>query len=413
MYLLSYVFICLFLISSLAHAGAPSCPSIRSTQDLYDCIVKTHPAIKSAELSTEAAKSANDKITQLPNPELSLRSTQGQNAGENVGGTELGLSINITDTFLKRSSLGKLGRSEEKVLTVEAQEVEFQAKSQAIKSLYRYRQLVDELELVTEALETFKKIESQYRARRARGPEQNVTLNLVELAQGDYELRKNHLSAEKTEIEAGLKGMVGEKFELKKEWLPNLKKDWPQISQVEISKQTFELRKLEAEKEKSEAEKSMANADSWPKISAGPSIERSTNGPNQYTSYGINVTADLPIFSLNGSGRKLAEKNLIKSQYMYEYAMKKADLDKKLLLQRYSLAIESLKRSISNESLKKKHTQIDSLFRQGLTSGSIVIEAHRQISEFHRSQHEHEMEALESLMYLKVLSNREISEVLK
>lgn len=412
MYLLFYISIRTFVLSSAAFS-ATSCPSIKSTHELYECIVQSHPGIKGAELSAEAAKSANDKITQLPNPELSLKSTQGKNAGENMGGAELEISINLTDTFFKRSSLGKLGRSEEKFRTVEAQESEFQAKAQSIKNLYRYRQLVNELELLTEALETFKKIENQFRARKVRGPEQTVTLNLVELAQGDYQLRRNHLIAERTEIEVSLKGMFGEKFELKKEWLPEQKKQWPRVAFSEISKNTFELRKLEAEKEKAEAEKSIANAESWPKISAGPSIERVTEGPNQYTSYGVNLTVDLPVFSVNGGARNLAEKNLIKSQYMLDYEIKKADLDKRLLLQRYNLAIDSLKNSISNENLKKKHAQIDSLFKQGLTSGSTVIEAHRQISEFHKSEHEHEMEALETLMYLNILANKDISEVLK
>lgn len=410
---LLYVLICISLLSSLAQAEVSNCLSIKSVEGLYECIVINHPEIKSAELSVEAAKSANDKITQLPNPEVSISSMQGKNAGENEGSTELSLSINLTETLLKRAPLSKLGRAEEKVLIVDAQESVFRAKSQALKNLYRYRQVLDELELVMEALETFKKIENQFKARRARGPEQSVTLNLVELAQGDYELQRNHLNAEKTKIETEFKGVFGESFILKKEWLPKLKKNWPPMTGTELSKQTFEVRKFEAEKEKAEAEKSIAMAESMPKIAAGPSMQRTTTGTAQYMSYGLNLTVDLPIFSLNGGGRRLAEKNLSKSQYTFEYAMKKADLEKKLLLQIYSAAVESLKKSITIESLKKKHDQIDSLFRQGLTAGPTVIEAHRQISEFHKSQHEHEMEALESLMYLNVLSNKEIGEVLK
>lgn len=413
MFALFYTLICIFFLSSFVSAEASNCLSIKAVENLYECIVKNHPEIKSAELSIDVAKSTSDKITQIPNPEVSINSVQGKNAGESEGSTELGLSINLTETFIKRVSLGRLGRAEEKVLIVNAQESVFQAKSQALKSLYRYRQVLDELELVTEALETFRKIENQFKARRVRGPEQSVTLNLVELAQGDYELQKNHLNIEKTKIETDFKGVFGDTFFLKKEWLPKLKKNWPQIKENELLKETFEVRKFEAEREKAEAEKSIATLDSFPKIAAGPSVQRTTTGSTQYMSYGFNLTVDVPIFSLNGGGRSLADKNLTKSQYTYEYAMRKADLEKKLLLQKYSSAIESLKKSISIESLKKKHDQIDSLFRQGLTSGPTVIEAHRQISEFHKSQHEHEMEALESLMYLNILSNKEISEVLK
>lgn len=413
MSVLFYTLICISLFSSLVQAEDLNCLPVKSVEGLYECIVKNHPEIKGAELSVEAAKSTKDKITQLPNPEVTLSSMQGKNAGESEGSTELGLSIDLTETIVKRASLGKLGRAEEKLLIVNAQESVFQAKAQALKSLYRYRQVIDELDLVTEALETFKKIENQFKARRVRGPEQTVTLNLVELAQGDYELQRNHLNAEKTKIETDFKGVFGEAFILKKEWLPKLKKNWPQISGNELLKETFEVRKFEAEKEKAEAEKSIATVDALPKIAAGPSVQRTTTGQTQYMSYGFNLTVGVPIFSLNGGGRSLAEKNLTRSKYTYEYALKKSDLEKKLLLQRYSSATESLKKAITLESLKKKHDQIDSLFRQGLAAGPTVIEAHRQISEFHKSQHEHEMEALESLMYLNVLSNKEMGEVLK
>ena len=403
----------MFASTTFAANSVPKCEPLKGTVDLYNCILKNHPDVKYAQLSVEAAQAVGDKLTQFPNPDLSLKSVNGKNAGENVGGTEVSLSLNLTDLLIKRPSLGKFGRAEEKVLTVEAQEKDFQARSKVILDLYRYRQLLDELELVAEALETFNKIENQFRSRRAMGPEQEITLNLVELAQGDYELRKNHLVTEKTSIEVGLKGIFGSDFELKKEWLPVLRKTWPEISAGQVSIQTFELRKIEAEKERAEAEKSIANAESWPQLSAGPVYERATEGPNQYSSYGVNVTVGLPIFSQNGGGRTLAEKNLIKSQYAYDYAFKKADLEIQLLLQKYRTSIESLKRSANKDSLNKKHTRIDNLFRQGLTAGGTVIEAHRQISEFIESQHEHEIVALETLMYLNTLSNKDISEVLK
>lgn len=404
-----------FLLASTTFAAnsAPSCGPLKGTIDLYNCILKNHPDVKYAQLSVEAARAVGDKLTQFPNPDLSLKSINGKNAGENVGSTEVSLSLNLTDLLIKRPSLGKFGRAEEKVLTVEAQEKDFQARSKVILDLYRYRQLLDELDLVTEALDTFKKIENQFRSRRAMGPEQEITLNLVELAQGDYELRKNHLVIQKTSIEVGLKGIFGSNFELKKEWLPVLRKTWPDLSASQVSIQTFEFRKIEAEKDRAEAEKNIANAESWPQLSAGPVYERSTDGTSQYSSYGVNVTVGLPIFSQNGGGRTLAEKNLIKSQYAYDYALKKADLELKLLQQKYQTAVESLKRSTNKESLTKKHAQIDNLFRQGLTSGGTVIEAHRQIAQFIESQHEHEIVALETLMYLNTLSNKDISEVLK
>lgn len=405
----------LALQGELLHAAdlSVSCRAIESTQDLYRCLLENHPQYQAAVLSYDVAKASREKIAQLSNPELSFKSVSGKNAGENMGATEVALAFDLTDLFIKRSALSQAGRSEEKFLTVEAQQEEFFSKVQVIRDLYRYRQLFDELDLANEALEAFKKIENQFRARRARGPDQDITLNLVELAQGDYQLKKNHLVVEKMELEAKYKGIFGEKFELKKNWLPSLKGVWPAIELSQISKKTFELQKAEAQYEKSEAEKNIAKADSWPKMTAGPVVERSTDGPTQYNSYGVNLSVSIPVFSQNGGARDLADKNSLKAQLMHEYALKKEELEKQLLIQKYQSAVESLKKSTSKESLQKKHTQIDGYFKQGLTSGTTVIEAHRQILAFTESQHEHEMVALETLMYVNLLSNKDVAEVLK
>ena len=402
-----------FTLLFVSTGFAKNCNLIQNTRELYECTLENHPDFKSAILTKESASASKDKATQWPNPELSVKSVTGENAGEKVGETEVNLTISISDLLIKRPALSKTGRAEEKVINVQAQEQEFKAKASVVKHLYRYRQLLNEVGLVDEAIATFGKLEQQFKSRRARGPEQNITLTLLELAQGDYQLRKNHLAVEKAEIEVKFKGIFGPKFELKNEILPQLKQIWPDINFALVSKDTLELRRLEAEKERFEAEKSLANAESWPKISAGPTAERSTEGSNQFNSYGFNLTVDIPIFSLNGGARDFAEKNMMKAQLQYEYALKKVDLERELLIQKYKSAVESLKRSTDAKSLKKKHAQIDSYFRQGLTSGSTVIEAHRQIAAFTESQHEHEMVALESLMYLNLLSDKDPSEVIK
>ena len=413
MRLLIYL-ILLMLIHQVVQANDVSdCKAVRDIMSLYNCLLENHPSVKTAQLSKEAAKASRDMLTQFPNPEVSVRTVKGDNAGENVGSTEVEVSIDLTELLVKRHALSSAGRSEEKLQSVNADEEIFRAKAQIIKDLFRYRQLLNEVPLTSEALETFGKIASQYRSRKARGPEQEITLNLVELAQGDYQLKKNHLAVEKTEIETRYKSVFGPSFQLRIDLLPALKKTWPEVTDSMVSLRTFNLRRAEAEKERADAEKRIAIANALPKIAAGPTYERVTEGPTQYNSSGFNVNVSVPIFSLNGGAREYAEKSRLKAQYAHEYALKSAELEKQLILQKYRSAVDSLKKTTSSENLNRKHDVIDSYFRRGLTSGSVVIEAHRQILEFTESQHEHETTALEALMYLNVLSGKDISEVLK
>lgn len=393
--------------------AADVCSTIKSTRDLYSCALEKDPEFKSSELTRRSANASRDALTKLPNPELGVKSITGKNAGETVGGTEVSLSLSLSELLVKRAALSKSGRAEERSMLIDANELEFRSKAKIIRDIYRYRQIQDELALADEALETYQKIERQFRSRRARGPEQEITLSLVDLAQGDYRLKRNHLAVELNEIELRFKGTLGQGFILKPEWLPKLKQNWPTIQILQVSKNTFELQKLEAEKAKSEAQKNLANAEAWPNISAGPVYQRDTEGPTQFTSTGFNVTVDIPILNWNGGARNLATNNLERAKYNYEFANRKAELERELLLRKYTSAVESLKASNGQESLNKKHARIDGYFRQGLASGTTVIEAHRQMGEFTESQHEHELVALESLMYLLLLSDKDPSEVLK
>lgn len=414
MFSLIHLFVLLTLSCICMQSYASTdCSVGTTTKSFYECALQRDPTYRSSVLTKRAASASRDAITKWPNPKLEVKSVSGENAGENIGSTEVGLSLSISDLLVKRPALSRSGKAEEKILNIEAEEAEFKAKSQLIRDLFRYRQVSDELELVNEALVTFKKIEQQFKSRSSVGPELEITLNLVELAQGDYQLQKNHLTVEFSELLVKYKGVFGPNFVFKNEWLPKLKEGWPAVNDSTISKKTFELRKLEAEQEKHAAEQSLAVAESWPNIEAGPVIERSTEGPTQVNSVGFNLSVDLPIFNWNGGARNLARANYDRAKLNYEYALKRAELDHELLFQKYTTSVESLKQSTSNESLIKKHAKIDRLFRQGLTSGETVIEAHRQINEFTVSQHEHELVALESLMYIYNLSGIEPSEVLK
>ncbi|MEQ1665585.1 MAG: TolC family protein, partial [Bdellovibrionales bacterium] len=382
------IILSLFVSLSQNVVAADPCGIIASTQDLFNCALEKDPEYKSSELTRKSARASRDALTKLPNPEMGLKSITGKNAGEEVGGTEVSLSLSLSELLVKRAALSKSGRAEERAMLIEADELEFQSKTKILRDIYRYRQIIDELALVDEALGTYQKIEQQFRSRRVRGPEQEITLSLVDLAQGDYRLKRNHLAVELGEIDSRFKGMLGQKFILKPEWLPKLKQTWPAIHAVQISKNTFELQKLEAEAAKSEAQKSLANAEAWPNISAGPVYQRDTEGPTQYSSMGFNVTVDIPILNWNGGARNLATQNLERAKFNYEFGTRKAELERDLLLRKYTSAVESLNASVGQESLKSKHAKIDGYFRQGLASGTTVIEAHRQMSEFTESQHE-------------------------
>lgn len=406
------ILILLTLFLSHVRADDSTCSQVRTYQQFISCSVERHPALGVSKLKIQEGDALLGQSGQFENPDLEVKSVSGENGGEKVGSTELSLSIPISQLW-KKGAERDVGRAAQRIAEIESKELVMKVQKEILKDTYRLRQVETELSLVTEAIGSFEKIEGQFRGRRARGPEQEITLNLVELAVGDYELKKNHLTTERAEILSRISALWGNSNVMKKDLLPPLKEKWPSIDSIPNQGTTFDVQKLVAESERASAEYRVANRNSWPELRAGPVAERNTEGPNQFWSYGVNASISLPLFSLNSGSRRLAETRAEQAKVLADYAQKKVVLDREILIQRYKSAIESLKRTSARKEINRKHDRVDSLFRQGLAAGGLVIEAHRQITEFTESQHEHEMMAIDSYIEIMAISGKGIEEILK
>jgi len=383
---------------------------MKNHKDFYYCSLEKHPKYEISKLKELEGDSLVDKASQWQNPDATLKSVTGSKAGEQVGGTELEMTFSISQTWI-RSAQKEIAEADKKISNIEAKETLLSVQKELIKDLYRLRQVDIELDLVNETLATFDTIRKQYRGKLARGPEQEITFNLVELATSDYELKKNHLTTEKAEITSKIKAIWGPEFELKKTYLPPLKEKWAEISSAISMKSSFEVQKAIVEGEKALAEQNLVQKESWPSMGIGPVIARNTEGPSQYFSYGINFSMTLPLVSINGGSRKLAESKMLQAKHSSDWAIKKSQSEKEILLQKYKSSVESLKKSSNQSEINKKHQKIDNLFRQGLASGGLIIEAHRQITEYTESQHEHENAAIEAFLEIKTLSGDSFEEI--
>lgn len=408
-----FLFFMLFAAIPDAAIAAMDCGRMENAKAFFQCSTAKHPGSSISEATMQAAEAASSKGGQFLNPELSLKNTVGRNGGEKIASLEGSILFPLSDYLFLRTYRSDSADAEKLLLETEAKEMDFELKRSVIKDMYRYRQLQSEDALVDETLKTFASIERQFKSRRARGPEQEITLNLVELAQGDYELKKNHIVIEKQEIETRFKMIWGNSFELQSRWLPAYRKEWPRITPEFRLANHFEFQKSLAAQNKAAAEKSLAVAESWPKVTAGPVLERTAEGPGVFNTYGAALTVDLPLFSWNSGGRALARAQKARADLEHEIVSRSTALENEVTFRQYESAVLALKKSESRENLAKKHTMIDNLFRQGLTSGSTIIEAHRQIWEFTESQHEHELTALNSLLSLYLLQGKAFDEVLQ
>lgn len=393
------------LIASGAHAAFASqaCDSLNTPKDVLECALDSHPDLVRGKGSLKQADSLEDQAAQRPNPELSARSLFGKNEGESVTGHE----VNLAHTFElggKRSARIEKANAEKAQISSEFLKTKEEVYISISKILYRTRQVHSEIRTIDEALNTFERIQKQFKVRPRLAPEQEVSLSVFQLAEGDYKLRKSALESEENSLERSLEVAIGKEFPHGKETiLPPPQKNWPdlQIGNGDFKGSDFKV--AVSELKNAQAEMEMAKGASWPDLKLGPSLQSQSQGSNQYLTYGLNLTLPLPLYQANGGGRAVAAAGLMRAEQSLELRKRELGQQRKILFNQYQKSSKALKESASLSEIEKKHKSVERQFERGVISSSLVIEAHRQMVDFTKSQNEQELNALEAMWRLKAL----------
>lgn len=406
------IFQFLLLVHSVGFAAEPNCTTLRSYQEFYKCSLLKHPDFEVSKLKMAEAKAIEAQASQLQNPDLEVKELRGKVSGQNTTSTEAVLSFPLSQLWV-RGAKKDVGAAEKKLAEIESSESLLDVRKKLILDIYRFRQIQSEIDIFDESIKAFETIRRQLRGRMAKGPEQEVFLSLVEIASSDYEFKKLQLETERSEISSQFIALWGPDFKITKEILPRAKEKWPEISPSLEVAQSFKVQRIQALARRAQAEQNLANKESWPEVKLGPAIEQIDDGTDKFTSYGVNLSLSLPIFSQNQGSRNLTATRAKQAELAANYNVKKAQLEKGFLIQKYKSAVAALRNHSGWEDVKKKHDRVDNLFKQGHVSGGIVIEAHRQITEFTESQHKQELIALETFLDLKALSGEDVEEILQ
>jgi cobalt-zinc-cadmium efflux system outer membrane protein len=367
-------------------------------------VLQNHPDLVRGEALRKQADKFEPFARQRPNPELDSKGLYGEAIdGRNIFETE----SNLAHTFElggKRSARIEKALAEKEEIDASYLKTKEDVYSSTLKILYRIRHVHAEMKTLEEALMTFSQIQRQYRSRPTLTPEQEVSLSVFQLAEGDYKFRKAALQTEENTLEKTIEISIGTPFPHKDSILPNKKEDWPQIKNVDLPLKGAAIKFSEAELKHAKAELSLAKSNSWPDLKLGPSFETETEGGLTVYKYGLNLSIPLPLYQVNSAGRAYAWAGLLKSEHSLELRKKELSQERQILLTQYQKATKSLKESVNLSEAEKKHINVDRLFRRGVIPSSLVIEAHRQLVDFTKSQNEQELIALEALLKLKALS---------
>lgn len=389
------IFIVFFLIGALN--GLSKC-EIRNPNQILDKIKGNHPKILIHLEQSNVLKESIEIAKQRPNPEVDGQSTVGDSIEGNVYNSSVSIK-HVLELGGKRASrvqvaeeelnLGKtIARYESELVIIDA-----------VLKLHRLKQIYQLIPVYEESLGAFNKIIQATNKRKSLSPEQQVEKETLELVVNDYKLKISQLASEKKFLNMHLLFFMGIEADcnILKEALSfrvNLDENFNSTrskisySKLESAKKVLNLAKANLKLEK---------ANSYPDLKVGPLYEYEKINLSTTHTFGVAISIDLPILSLNRGGRAKAAREVIRSSVNLKNIEKESELDLKSWIEKYGHYKKSLKGIVNREALEKKHIKIESLFQRGIISTSLVIESHRQLIEFVNTRFSFEIGATEAL----------------
>ncbi len=394
------------------HGTHPECPLPKTPMDIVRCAQENHPEVKRQRLFYEQAEALPDAAGQIANPELEAETAFGNSLGDQKidGKVSLVQPLGLGGT---RSARVKEAEARAKQSESDLKVVQADIKVETVLKLHRLRQLLKEKALLDETLETFTKLVSQHRSRPRLTPDQEVSLSVFEMAKSDAAMKRSTLVQEEEEIEHFFHVSTGNSLNEISKALPETPTDWPETQETPLKQLASpKLARMIADHEYALAELDSARAASWPELKVGPMLLFQSDGPFNYRSYGFQLNLEIPLFSLNGGGRAYAHKGVAATEGSMALLRKEENHERGEQLKVYRSAVAAMKEALTPVALSKKHRRLEELSFRGLVSSSLLIEAHRQLTELERSRNEKEFQALRALWKIYQIDGRVFEESL-
>ncbi|CAN5420001.1 TolC family protein [soil metagenome] len=392
----------LTLSSAIAAPDGPVGCDPKSYADLVSCADKRSSSIAISIQQLRSAQGLVGIAEQRLNPELNADSVHRGTSGSESNATLL-FPIRLGG---KRSAIINEAKNEvERAKAVTELEVQ-ESRLSLMLSLYRLAHVKREITLASETVETYSKIVGQFEKRPALSPEQDVSLSVFRMASADYRLRLTNLKADEESLYQSLTALTGIPRASVSGNLPAPKKEWLTIGGVGLPDGSPQLRVAIADVQLAKSRLDRAEADAWPDLRVGPSVKATKENGESNTYVGVGLSIPLPVFSRNAAGKAYGAQRVSEAELIFDQTRRKALATRDELINRYTQTVQSLKGSLSLDTLNGKHDRLEKQFFKGLVPSALVIEAHRQLFDLEQRHNTSELEALEALGRLLILDNK-------
>lgn len=401
--ILGFILVFTTLVGSMMSFAATKPQNIN---ELFEHVESMSPEIQKAKNNLEVVKQRLTLAGQIPNPELSIGSWNGRAGSKKWKQND----ITITQPLEfggKRGSRIDVVEAEIKQTNIELTALVAQVRLKVLFTLYRLRQLKEELDLLIEAKKTFTHLVANYKNRPQLSPEQSTSMFIFELAGNDYELKVEESYAELNALESEAKVLTGFSYDDLAAILPQKITKWPVLQSLkEINSPS--LRSITAQTQLSESELELAKADAWPTVSIGPSYTAQNQFGEHANILGVVVSFPIPVLNQNNGAKAIALKSIVANRKLFEIEKSVLETRRINLAKTYSSSSKVLESQSNGKDLHDKHVKVENNFLRGLISSPLVIESHRQIYENQKLYHLRELQTLDVYYQLVLLAGEKV-----
>lgn len=374
--------------------------SVANVEDFLRVVEERAPELQLQRSEVSVNERLVDKAGQFLNPDLTLGSWKGNARSLDWQQTDVSL-LQPIELGGKRSGRIEYARAQTELARSNLSRGRNEIRASALLTLHRLRQLIYEKTLIEEAQVAFDKLIRTFKKRPQLSPEQSTSLFLFQMAKRDYDLQNTSALNEYRVLAQEVKRISGLDVSSVVTVLPKKVSNWPRVS-PNLDLNSPELHIAKAQVDVSKSELNLAKSESWPTPSVGPSYTDQNQFGEQAKVLGFVVSTKLPILSLNQGGRAAARENVSLNEKSYQFVENRLKLQKENLISSYNANVETLKVTNVDDTIHKKHEQIENYFLRGLVNSALVIEAHRQILDSQRNYHSSEIDTLDKYYRIRI-----------
>lgn len=378
-----------------------------SLKEILPLALERNPYIKAQNLEVKARENLVSHAGAWANPEFSIEAeSKEQPTNNKTKGTRYGFSqsISFPGRISARRAIAQTDLEIEKINTVA---LELETKVAVTELFYKYAADIEKAMHAEERLKRFQSVSQYLRSRTFASPRKRTESSIVSskllVLQKDLEKAKSEVDITWNKLNVYLD--LPEKFVAQIRWFKNPIKLSEQDILQKASQSSPELSLAGQEAEKAMQEMRLAKKEFWPELKLIGSLSDST-GYDPEKLYTLGVAFPLPIFNMNRSASQAQSYRAEASRTKLEAARRNLQKHINSAYIRHltnQKALQQLQVSKVSEIEKDFEISNDG-FRKGLVDLITFIEADNQHSEAINAIYDTQVEYVESIGQLSLLS---------